>query len=307
MSRSGAASGDGDLATIPWVLMAVVVLGGSVWGGQWLRGILAPPTVETSTAMLPTPQQHSSAQAIYQMACANCHGSEGLGDGPAAMAQPPRSFPGDSWRFPKTQASIRQVIADGIPASSMPGFRQTLTADQIEALADHVLQLADGKVVGGTPDPLDALIQQAGFVAAPSTPAPPLVVCSSEGDPIDLGELRGQVVLLHFWSTTCVHCLAEFSTLGELKANAPLRLLSVCVDQQDWQAVGAIGRQHAAGQTLYVDQSGLVAQRFQVQSLPSFVLIDPAGQVVATRSGSAAWEPAAVERLVRRLAKPPQG
>jgi len=58
---------------------------------------------------------------------------------------------------------------------------------------------------------------QAPRVAAPATAAQPRVIGRTfDGQPFDLAGLRGKVVLVVFWSTTCAVCRDK---MGELRAN----------------------------------------------------------------------------------------
>ena len=46
--------------------------------------------------------------------------------------------------------------------------------------------------------------------------APPFSLTSLEGEKLELSALRGKVVVLNFWFTGCVPCIAEFSELNRL-------------------------------------------------------------------------------------------
>jgi len=67
------------------------------------------------------------ASGLYQTYCATCHGADRLGGiGPALL-------PGNLKRLRGDQAA--EVIANGRPATQMPGFANELSEDQIEVLA----------------------------------------------------------------------------------------------------------------------------------------------------------------------------
>ena len=73
---------------------------------------------------------------VFLQHCAKCHGADGHGD-PEAIARqkpPPRDFVARPWRFAVTLDSIRQITADGIPATAMPAHRSALSADDLEAV-----------------------------------------------------------------------------------------------------------------------------------------------------------------------------
>ena len=70
------------------------------------------------------------AEALYAQHCAACHGADRLGGvGPALL-------PGNLRRLRRGAAA--SVIADGRPATQMPGFSETLDAAAVEALADLI-------------------------------------------------------------------------------------------------------------------------------------------------------------------------
>ena len=72
----------------------------------------------------------SDGDALYREHCAACHGAERLGlTGPALL-------PGNLKRLKPERA--RGVIADGLPATQMPGFGDRLDATQIESLVSFI-------------------------------------------------------------------------------------------------------------------------------------------------------------------------
>jgi len=70
------------------------------------------------------------ATELYQMHCASCHGTDRLGGtGPALL--------------PENLARVRpekaiDSITEGLPATQMPGFGETLDQEQIQSLADYI-------------------------------------------------------------------------------------------------------------------------------------------------------------------------
>lgn len=55
------------------------------------------------------------AKQIWDTRCANCHGPEGAGDGPAgkALDPPPRSFKDPVWQTKTTDEQIETIILQG--------------------------------------------------------------------------------------------------------------------------------------------------------------------------------------------------
>ena len=75
--------------------------------------------------------------------CAVCHGPEGRGDGQiAATLQPrPRDFRDPAaYKNGHSKAAIARTIQQGMPGTSMPGYRH-LSAEQREQIAAYIHSL----------------------------------------------------------------------------------------------------------------------------------------------------------------------
>jgi mono/diheme cytochrome c family protein len=89
------------------------------------------------------------AADLYARHCAACHGETGDGRGPASrhLFPRPRDLRNDrsalvsTLNTVPTQADLEKVLADGMPGSSMPAFRSTLTESQRSILAQEVVRL----------------------------------------------------------------------------------------------------------------------------------------------------------------------
>ena len=82
--------------------------------------------------LLPVVAAAQDAPALYGAHCASCHGAERLG------GQGPVLLPESLGRLRPAQANA--VIARGRPATQMPGFADSLSAAEIEALARFIYQ-----------------------------------------------------------------------------------------------------------------------------------------------------------------------
>ncbi|MBI5286421.1 MAG: c-type cytochrome [Deltaproteobacteria bacterium] len=78
-----------------------------------------------------------NGKKVYEKRCAWCHGWQGAGDGPSApfLNPPPRDFTSGMYKFKTTQfdeliptdEDIFRMITDGMPDSSMPGWKDILS------------------------------------------------------------------------------------------------------------------------------------------------------------------------------------
>jgi mono/diheme cytochrome c family protein len=78
-------------------------------------------------------------QAVYQKACAACHGETGNGKGQGAgpLDPKPRDFTTGLYKFRSTglgelptDADLLNTVTNGVPGTQMPGFRNILTAQE---------------------------------------------------------------------------------------------------------------------------------------------------------------------------------
>ena len=111
--------------------------------------------------------------------------------------------------------------------------------------------------------------------------APDFALPAAAGGNVRLSEHRGEVVLLTFWSSRCSVCVAQLAALGELQAtyrSAGLVTLAVSVDDDLLRAT-RFAKSHPARFPLLLDRRKDVSRTYQIERLPTTVLIDRRGRV----------------------------
>jgi high-affinity iron transporter len=90
----------------------------------------------------------SGAASVYAARCAQCHGSTGAGDGPAAASLDPRptAFTDAQRQSRRSVQALHGVISQGVDGTSMAAFVDIPDADRW-ALAFHVSRLAVSREV----------------------------------------------------------------------------------------------------------------------------------------------------------------
>ena len=116
-----------------------------------------------------------------------------------------------------------------------------------------------------------------------------------EGRPHTLAEWNGKVTILNFWATWCPPCLAEMPDLKTFAASGPSALL-IGVDAAATEKDGVAGVVKFAADnklswTQLADRDGLLQKAYDVAALPTTVVLDAKGRVIARREGAvdAAW------------------
>ena len=88
-----------------------------------------------------SPEVIERGKALYEGkgTCFNCHGSKGSGDGVAAtgLNPPPRNFRHHGFWRHRTDGEIFWVIKHGSPGTSMIGFGDRLTDEEIWSLIQY--------------------------------------------------------------------------------------------------------------------------------------------------------------------------
>lgn len=121
-------------------------------------------------------------------------------------------------------------------------------------------------------------------ILSQKTEAPDIAFTAIDGKPLSMKQLRGKVVLVNFWATTCTTCVGEMPKMVEAyKALAPQGYEMVAVameyDRPDW--VLNYAKQHALPFTVALDLKGEAEQAFGgVPLTPTSFLIDKQGRIV---------------------------
>jgi thiol-disulfide isomerase/thioredoxin len=121
------------------------------------------------------------------------------------------------------------------------------------------------------------------------------------GEPLlRLSDLRGQAVLLDFWATWCGPCRAEAPIVDRVSRRWRDRgvvVVGVDTDRPDEGDPRAFAMTHGLTYPIVQDGSGRTSRSYDVENLPTLVVVSPAGKVVAVRTG--VTDDGELERLIR--------
>lgn len=114
-----------------------------------------------------------------------------------------------------------------------------------------------------------------------SGPAPDFTLASGSGKNIKLSELRGEVVMVNFWASWCGPCREELPLLDALYRqyrDYGFTLLGVNVDENRAAADKLLEQIPVSFPVLY-DPTSAVSELYQVDAMPSTILIDRDGNL----------------------------
>ena len=122
------------------------------------------------------------------------------------------------------------------------------------------------------------------FVSTRSTPAPDVTFTTLAGKPLALSELRGKVVLVKFWATSCVSCIAQMPDNienYETYHNKGLDIVAVAMQYDPANYVINFVETRKLPFTVALDTQGKVAKAFgDVKLTPIAFLIDKNGNII---------------------------
>jgi peroxiredoxin len=134
-------------------------------------------------------------------------------------------------------------------------------------------------------------------------PAPEVSYTLLDGSQRSTAQLRGKVVLVNFWATSCTTCMHEMpqivSTYEKFKGRG-YETLAVAMSYDPPEFVAGYAQSRRLPFSVAFDKSGAIAQRFgNVQLTPTSVLINKRGEIVKRYVGEPDF--AALQQLVEQL------
>lgn len=162
-----------------------------------------------------------------------------------------------------------------------------------------------GTVTRSTSTPFVA----SGTLDEPSEAPQPLAIdfeaVDLEGRPFHGIDLKGRIVLLDFWAVWCAPCLDAFPKLTALARDLedePFELVGLALYSGDHEDVRDFLTGYTADYTVVVGADDL-AIRYDVIGYPTYLLIDPEGNIAKKYVGAVSGLEERVKADVRELEK----
>jgi peroxiredoxin len=124
-------------------------------------------------------------------------------------------------------------------------------------------------------------------------PAPEVRFSTIAGDSFGTSDLRGKVVLVNFWATSCEVCVAEMPKMVETyKKFAPrgYEMVAVAMSYDRPDQVVAFAKQRALPFKVALDLDGKIARSFgDIRVTPTTFVLDRQGRVLKRYLGEPDW------------------
>jgi peroxiredoxin len=137
--------------------------------------------------------------------------------------------------------------------------------------------------------------------------APDVRFVTLSGSNLSTADLRGKVVLVNFWATSCVSCVEEMPKMVEAWRKFSPRgyqMVAVAMSYDHPNLVADFAQQRALPFEVALDADGALARSFgNVAATPTTFLIDRRGRIVKRYLGEPDW--AEFHALVERALDEP--
>ena len=117
---------------------------------------------------------------------------------------------------------------------------------------------------------------------------PDFALNDAAGRPIALSSLRGKVVLLNFWTTSCAQCDAEmpwFTEFQQTYGSGDFAVLGVSLDKGGWALVTPYVESRKIGYPVVVGNDEIARLRGSRGATPTTLIIDKTGRIAVTHVG----------------------
>lgn len=112
--------------------------------------------------------------------------------------------------------------------------------------------------------------------------APLFSLKTSRGTEIKLEDLRGQNILLVFWSTQCNYSAQELNDLKKFTQNHRGQILVLAIDYIESPAtIKEYEQKENINFPILIDEKGLVANTYKIEGTPSHFLLNKQGKIVS--------------------------
>ena len=120
-------------------------------------------------------------------------------------------------------------------------------------------------------------------------PAAPFALTSYDGADVELRDLRGKVVVVNFWSTSCVTCVEEMPKMVRTYnkyRDRGLETVAVAMSYDPPNYVLAYAEKNRLPFKVALDATGSAAKSFgNIEATPTTFVIDRRGKIVARYLG----------------------
>jgi peroxiredoxin len=143
--------------------------------------------------------------------------------------------------------------------------------------------------------------QQVNKIITTGDRAPEFRLQATDNRFVSLSDLKGRVVMVHFWATWCPPCVEELPTLDKLYRalkGEDFEMLAISVNEEGAAAVVPFMQKNRLNVPVLFDPGKSIAGLYGTYKFPETYIVDRQGIVRYKAIGPADWtDPAAIQML----------
>jgi uncharacterized protein YyaL (SSP411 family)/thiol-disulfide isomerase/thioredoxin len=208
------------------------------------------------------------------------------------------SLPGPDPRLPWTEG--KEAGPDGAVAWVCEGTTCDLPTGDPRALTGRLANTLESRIAA-----LNTGILIDTRVHAPGLPNDESAWLNT-AQPLPLDSLRGNVVILDFWTYCCINCLhvlPELAAIERTFAGEPVAVIGVhsakFPTEREMDSVRLAIERHGIRHPVVLDPEHTLWDAFAIRSWPTVVIVDPTGRIAWQRAGEVDRDE--LETVVRRV------
>ena len=132
---------------------------------------------------------------------------------------------------------------------------------------------------------------------------PDVPLLTMEGDEARLEAHAGELVVVNFWATWCAPCKREMPSLARLQAEfdpKALKVVTIAVDRSAPEKIRTfMDEAQAADLPVYRDPKMATMKGFALKGLPTTLVVDDEGRIIARHDGYAEWDDPDIVKALR--------
>lgn len=150
----------------------------------------------------------------------------------------------------------------------------------------------------------DPYITEQIFKVSTDIEPPQFELENMKGDIISLNDYKGKVLFLNFWASWCGPCVHEMPSIERLKKHyendEDVEILLVNLGEDRETVENFLNEGSYTVETL-LDKDNMVGTSYGVRSIPTTIIFNKDGMVVASKTGAHEWDRDGVKAILDSL------
>jgi peroxiredoxin len=134
--------------------------------------------------------------------------------------------------------------------------------------------------------------------------APDFTLPDVNGQAVSLSSMHGKTVVLNFWNRQCDACREQLQSIQKLyldKRQSNIAVITVVVNNDRNRPVAPFIANAGYTFPVLLDNQGQVSKQWNIQSVPTSVMLNPDGQVIFEHRGPMNWSDYRVRQALAKI------